>query len=234
LLSLRLVVLSERLAYRYCPQTSGDISVSYASAVKNMLTQLRPDKKTGVSPQGLARPGCFAYPDNMVIGTQHYHADPLNEPESYTHFGLWSITSSPLILSLDLNNQTAMDFAWPIISNREAIAVNQLWAGESGNVFAQANTTVDLATYTKGVPAWQFLSKAQGQGRAAVLLVNHGNTSRDLSFEFAAVPSLSCAHAGSCTVRDIWAEKDLGRFKGSFTASGLPPHGSAFLVVGAA
>jgi alpha-galactosidase len=49
----------------WCPfnfyRTSGDISVSYASAVKNMLTQLRVDKKAGVSPQDLARPGCYAY-----------------------------------------------------------------------------------------------------------------------------------------------------------------------------
>jgi hypothetical protein len=159
----------------------------------------------------------------------------------YTHFALWSITSSPLILSLDLNNQTAMDFAWPIISNKEAIGVNQSMSGESGNVFAQANTTVNLARWTKGVPAWQFLSKAQGQDRVAVLLVNHGNTSRDLSVEFASVPKLACAapaHAATsasagCAVRDIWAQKDLGTFKGGrFTASKLPPHGSAFLVVG--
>jgi alpha-galactosidase len=168
----------------------------------------------------------------MVIGTQHYHADPLNEPESYTHFGLWSITSSPLVLSLDLNNQTAMDLAWPIISNKEAIAVNQLWAGEAGNVFAQANTTVSFGPYDKGVPTWQYLSKAQGQGRVAVLLVNHGNGSTDLSFEFDAVPNLACAHASSCAVRDIWAQKDMGTFKGSFTANKLLPHGSAFLLVG--
>ena len=129
-----------------------------------------------------------------------------------------------------------MDFAWPIISNKEAIGVNQVMVGESGNVFAQANATVDLARWTKGVPAWQFLSKAQGQGRVAVLLVNHGNTSRDLSVEFAAVPKLACAtHATSvgCAVRDIWAQKDLGTFKdGSFTASRLPPHGSAFVMLG--
>lgn len=220
----------------WCPfnfyRTSGDISVSYGSAVKNMLTQLRVDKKTGVSPQDLARPGCFAYPDNMVIGTNHWHADPLNEPESYTHFGLWSITSSPLILSLDLNNQTAMDFAWPIISNKEGIAVNQIWAGEAGNVFSQANTTVSLGPYSTA-PAWQYLSKAQGQGCVAVLLVNYANTSTDLSIEFDTVPHLACAHSSSCVVRDIWAQKDLGAFKGSFKASNLPPHGSAFLLVGA-
>ena len=80
----------------WCPfhffRSSGDISVSYASAVKNMLTQLKPSK-AGVSPQDLSRRSCWAYPDNMVLGTQHYHAEPLNLAESYTHFGMWCITS---------------------------------------------------------------------------------------------------------------------------------------------
>lgn len=37
------------------------------------------------------------------------------------------ITSSPLILSLDVRNETAVDLAWPVISNKEAISVNQAW-----------------------------------------------------------------------------------------------------------
>ena len=40
--------------------------------------------------------------------------------------------SSPLILSFDLRNPTLMDTMWPIITNRDVIAVNQAWIGSPG------------------------------------------------------------------------------------------------------
>lgn len=46
--------------------------------------------------------------------------------ESRTHFGAWCISSSPLILSHDLRNKAIADALWPIISNKEAIAINQV------------------------------------------------------------------------------------------------------------
>jgi hypothetical protein len=45
--------------------------------------------------------------------------------EQRTHFGLWCVLSSPLVLSLNLTNDTAVDAAWPIITNKAAIEVNQ-------------------------------------------------------------------------------------------------------------
>ena len=50
------------------------------------------------------------------------------------HFGAWVIISSPLYLSFDLRNATRMDRAWELITNREAIAVNQQWAGHPGRL----------------------------------------------------------------------------------------------------
>ena len=49
--------------------------------------------------------------------------------ESYAadeaHFGLWVVTSSPLILGFDMLSDETMDRVWPIITNVEAIAINQ-------------------------------------------------------------------------------------------------------------
>lgn len=125
-----------------------------------------------------------------------------------------------------------MDFVWPIISNREAIAINQLWAGEAGNVFSESNETVDLARWTRGVPSWQFFSKAQGRGRVAVLLVNHANTSQELALDFGAVPGLACGGSGTatCSVRDVWGQKELGSFEAEYKSQ-VASHGSAFLIV---
>ena len=39
--------------------------------------------------------------------------------------------SSPLVLGLDLTNKSNLDAVWPIISNREMLAVNEAWAGDA-------------------------------------------------------------------------------------------------------
>lgn len=57
-----------------------------------------------------------------------------NDAEDRTHFGAWVITSSPLILGYDLNDDSVTDRIWDIISNKEAIAINQAWAGHPGRL----------------------------------------------------------------------------------------------------
>ena len=46
--------------------------------------------------------------------------------ESKAHFGAWAVVSSPLTLGHDLSNDAQYDAAWPVISNRDAIRVNQV------------------------------------------------------------------------------------------------------------
>ena len=53
----------------------------------------------------------------------------LTPSETRTHFSAWCIVSSPLTLSHDLTNTSTMDAVWTIITNREALAVNDAWAG---------------------------------------------------------------------------------------------------------
>ena len=74
------------------------------------------------------------------------HATLLNYLETRSHFGLWCIASTPLILGFDLNNSTAMDSVWEIITNREVIRVNQEWAGFAGADYYSSpdNTTFPI------------------------------------------------------------------------------------------
>merc|ERR1711874_871157 len=77
----------------------------------------------------ISRPDCWAYPDMLEVGYfQGTHA----VTQSRTHFGAWCIVSSPLILGFDVTNGDLMDSMWDIITNEEAIAVNQAWAGHPG------------------------------------------------------------------------------------------------------
>ncbi len=54
--------------------------------------------------------------------------------EDRAHFGAWCVVSSPLILGYDLTNDNITAKIWPIISNTEAIKVNQQWAGHPGRL----------------------------------------------------------------------------------------------------
>lgn len=227
----------------WCPwnffRTSGDVRASYGSVVGNLLTTVQWAEK------GLSRPGCWGYPDMLEVGCKHGPggaSDPgLSLIETRSHFGAWCIVSSPLTLSHDVNNDTIGDAVWPIIANKEAIAINQAWAGHSGSPFKQAETHVHLEDYnhelrgvvtphTAEVPSWQYFYKPLGSGKVAVLLMNHDSKEQKLTLDPKDVPSLSCS---SCKVRDVWNHKDLPPLKGSFEAD-VASHDSVFLVLSAA
>lgn len=186
----------------------------------------------------------------LEVGCQHGPGgdrDPgLTEAETRSHFGAWCIVSSPLTLSHDVTNETVMDAVWPVISNKDAIAINQAWHGHSGTRFAKASETVvlgpiDYARLEPGVsesdagpattPAWQYLSKPINDTHVAVLLMNGGADAVDLKLTFGDVPGLS---ADKCRVYDVWARAAVGDFSATYTASGVASHDAAFLIVSAA
>jgi len=117
----------------HCPyhfyRTSGDISPSWSSFYSN----LQSTKKFQDADAPLSRPGCWAYPDMLEVGNMGDFA------EERAHFGAWCVVSAPLILGFDLNNGATMDRVWPIISNKEAIAINQAWFGHPGRLVEEYN-----------------------------------------------------------------------------------------------
>lgn len=223
----------------WCPwnffRSSGDVRAAYGSIVGNLQTTVHWAKS------GLSRPGCWAYPDMLEVGCKHgpggVHDPGLTPEETRAHFGAWAIVSSPLTLSHDVNNDTIMDSIWPIIANKEAIAVNQAWAGHSGSPFKQADNNVTLedsdyvnSTLTRfnvTAPSWQFFYKPLGDDKIAVLLMNHDNKEQELTLSFSDVPGLKCS---TCTVRCIWGHKDLGVHVGNF-AKTVSSHDAAFLIL---
>eukprot|EP00040_Diaphanoeca_grandis_P011584 m.3405 g.3405 ORF g.3405 m.3405 type:complete len:150 (-) comp2270_c0_seq1:66-515(-) len=110
----------------------------------------------------LSRPGCWAFPDMLEVGNIE---GPLAQVETRSHFGAWCITSSPLMLGFDLMNTTIMDNVWDVISNWEAISVNQAWEGHPGFLALGPGNT------SHPQEAW---GKPMSGGRMAVLLINQG------------------------------------------------------------
>ena len=80
------------------------------------------------------------------------------------------------------------------------------------------------------LPSYQYFYKPMEYGgqKTAVLLMNHDESTADLSLDFATIPGVRCRR---CRVRDIWAHRDLGVFTGTYVARGVVSHDAPFLVV---
>lgn len=135
-----------------CPyssyRTSDDIQPTWAHVLNNVnsLVPFLGDELQGDAPPR-SRPGGWAYPDALqtgmlgVLSWSGYTPNPggwlpLPLVEDRSHFGMHCITSSPLILSFNVTNDTLVQLLWPIIANEEAIAVNRQWAGTPGRLVA--------------------------------------------------------------------------------------------------
>eukprot|EP00662_Eupelagonemidae_sp_cell21_P039986 gene39986-30681_t len=81
----------------------------------------------------LSVPSCWAYPDMLEVGQimQPANNSELDLPWNRAHFGAWCVVSSPLVLGLDLGSSYLPPII-PIITNAEAIQVNQQYAGHPG------------------------------------------------------------------------------------------------------
>merc|ERR1712224_612270 len=203
----------------------------------------------GFSSRNLSYPGCWAYPDMLEVGCQHGpggEGDPgLNFVEARTHFGAWVIVSSPLTLSHDVNNDTVSDVIWPIISNKEAIAISQTWAGFSGGPFKMSKDTIVLddihhakvekymsddeikALGPHVAPKWQYLYKPLSYDGTdvAVLLINVDGEEQQLELDFKDIPGLSKTQ--SYTIRNVWNHADEG--EATEVSYKVGPHDSVFL-----
>ena len=229
-----------------CPfnfyRSSGDIELSYGSVLHNLASV---EKYRAMN---ASVPGCFAYPDMLQVGvrSQIDGRIGLSKQEARTHFGAWCVISSPLIIGFDVNDEEVNHEIWDIISNREAIAVNQAYDGDSGGVYETASTvttirdSLDIQT-SKGrhlsdkpigvtsVPSYQYLSKPIGGGRVAVLLLNSLEMETQLTAKFADIPDLSCN--GNYSVRNIWTHSSEGTFEESWSTL-VKGHDSSFIIVG--
>ena len=125
----------------------------------------------------------------------------------------WCIVSSPLILGLDLTDSAKVDAVWDIISNKEAIEVNQQWAGQPGRLVTSA-------------PAYQVWAKQLPQGDVAVLIFNRGAGPVDVNLSASSIaPSLTDA----ALARDIWNHVDTpGVISGGELRVHVPSHDSVF------
>ena len=190
-----------------CWRTTGDIRDNWQSMSTKGFGQ---DKWAPYQSQGH-----WNDPDMLVVGYVGWgtpHPTGLTADEQYTHITLWSLVSSPLLLGCDLEKLDA--FTVNLLSNDEVLAVSQDSLGKQATCIAKDG---DLRVY----------AKALEDGSQAVGLFNtSSNASATVTVKWTDLKI-----KGGQNVRDLWRQKDLGKFKDSFALT-VAPHGAEMVKIG--
>jgi alpha-galactosidase len=182
-----------------CWRTTGDINDSWSSMSSIGFGQNGHEKFAG--------PGHWNDPDMLVVGKVgwgHLHPTRLTPNEQYTHMSLWCLLSAPLLIGADMSQLDP--FTFNLLANDEVLAVDQDALGRQA------------ARLSKDGEA-EVWAKDLADGSKAAGLFNRGESAREVTVKWEDL-GLSVR----CGVRDLWRQKDLGRFNGSFTAT-VPRHG---------
>jgi alpha-galactosidase len=180
-------------------RTTGDISDVWQGKDKHRLGVVDIlDMQEGL--QSYAGPGHWNDPDMLEVGNGGMTTD-----ENRAHFSLWAILAAPLLAGNDLRDMKPE--IHDILSNKEVIAVNQDQLGRQGH---RVRKHGDLEVWAKQMQ----------DGSRSVVLLNRAISEKEIavSWEDIGYPG----HL-SASVRDLWRAKDLGQFKGKFSAS-VGPH----------
>ena len=148
----------------------------------------------------------------MVIGMPGF-----SDVQNTVHMSLWAISGAPLLVGADLTKLSPETLA--TLTNAGVLAVDQDASG------LQA---VKIAEPTKGVQVWT--KDLSGTGTRAVLLLNRTSAESGFAVEW---KELGLAENSTATVTDLWSGKDLGSFKGSYSAQVQGGDAALLLIKGA-
>ena len=163
------------------------------------------DRQVGL--ESYAGPGHWNDPDMLEVGN-----GGMSVTEYRAHFSLWCILAAPLMAGNDLRNMSPE--ITEILTNREVIAVDQDSLGREGR---KVRDDGDLEVWSKQLK----------DGSRAVALLNRSRVDTTISVAWNEIGYPNHLRA---KVRDLWQKKDLGKFRGKFSAK-VPSHGVVMIKV---
>lgn len=182
---------------------SGDINLSPGSIPKwNEIIRII-DQNTYLAPY--ASLGHYNDMDMLEVGRG------LSEEEDKSHFSMWCILSSPLLLGNDLTSMSQQTI--DLLTNSEVIAVNQDISGLQAHLIHSKNNLQVWAKHLNG----------KRSNERAVVLFNRSESPSNISFN---IEDLNLI--GPVKVRDLWAKTDLSAIESTYTAN-VPAHGVVML-----
>ncbi len=150
-----------------------------------------------------SRPGAWNDPDYLQIGwigAAHGMGQPkpceLTPNEQYAFMSLWCLSAAPLFFSGDMTQLDA--FTLNILCNPEVIDVDQDPLGQGGRVVPLDDDTFAMI-------------KDLADGSRAVGLGNRGEFTHPVTVRWS-----DLGLKGRQPVRDLWRQKNLGRFDDRF------------------
>lgn len=173
-------------------RTTGDIYDGWAS-VKGILAE-------NLYLSAYCYDGCYNDMDMLEVGRS------MSEEEDKTHFGMWCIMSSPLLIGC--NMATIKERPLALLKNQELIALNQDPLGLQAYVVQHIGETYVLV---------KDILTLHGKTRA-VALYNPSDKEVEMCLSFSEVDL-----GGKVKVRDLFEHKDLGELEGSLSAV-VPAH----------
>ena len=147
-------------------------------------------------------------PDMLEVGRG------MSADEDRSHFGMWAMLAAPLIAGNDIRSMSATTKA--ILTNADVIAVNQDPLGKQATLVATSGSNLQV---------WS--KQLTGTNTRAVALFNRSGAAASMSVTWSQIG----LPAGAATVRDLYAQKDLGSFNDSYMAASVPMHGIVMLKI---
>jgi alpha-galactosidase len=151
--------------------------------------------------EAFAGPGGWNDPDMLEVGN-----GGMSVTEYRAHFSLWATLAAPLMAGNDLRAMSEEIRA--ILTNTEVIAVDQDRLGRQGR---RVRKDGDLEIWAREL----------ADGSRAVVLFNRGAAEAEIAVAW---PEIGYPATLGATVRDLWRHEDVGRFRGSYSAT-VPSHG---------
>jgi alpha-galactosidase len=152
----------------------------------------------GVGLEKYAGPGHWNDYDMLIVGlggkSKQLVGTGASNTEYRTHFSLWAMVSSPLLVGADVRKLDA--YSLETLTNKEILALNQ---DPAGDVARKVRDDGDLEVFAREL----------ADGSHAVLLLNRGAATAEMSFS----PRRDLqVPMDRFSVRDLWQHRDLGPY----------------------
>ncbi len=136
----------------------------------------------------------------------------MTSEEDKTHFGMWCIMNSPLLIGCNLTNIKSTTLN--LLKNTELIALNQDTLYQQAYLAARLNECFVLV---------KDIEQEQA-GKRAIAIYNPTDGTRTVTLPFSTVDL-----GGTVTLRDVFTKKDLGEFTDSYKVT-VPAHATRIYV----
>ena len=179
-------------------RTTGDIYASWES-VRNILAE-------NLYMSAYCSRGHYNDMDMLEVGVTTWDGNKLTNEENNTHFGMWCIMNSPLLIGCDVRNLNGN--ALNLLRNTELIALNQ------DTLYQQAY----VVDYQNGCYTLVKDLERRDSTLRAFAVYNPTDETKTVKVSFA-----DLCLAGDVKLRDLFQMKDVGTFTESYEVT-LPKH----------